>query len=56
MIKFDYYAHEFRVKAKEYWKNRPVFNVEEFRKKEEAYFIIIHHPNGMTERIIRKQD
>jgi hypothetical protein len=54
-MKFDYHKHESRIKAQEYWKNRPPFKVEEFRKKEEEYFIITHHPNGMTTRVLRKR-
>jgi hypothetical protein len=53
-MKFDYHKHESRIKTQEYWKNRQPFKVEDFRKKEEEYFIITHHPNGMTTRVIRK--
>lgn len=55
-MKHDYMAHEFRVKTKEYWKNRrpTIQEWNEMMRKQDEGFVVIHHPNGVTERIPKK--
>ena len=55
-MKNDYMAHEFRVKTKEYWKNRrpTIQQWDEMMRKQDEGFVVIHHPNGVTERIPKK--
>ena len=53
-MKNDYDAYLARVQAKEYWKNRKGPTPTEMIRKADEEYIVIHHPNGLTERI-RKQ-
>ena len=55
-MKCDFQTYDFQMRAKAYWKNRKP-TLAEYRAmmaKMDEKFIIIHHPNGLTERIPRK--
>ena len=55
-MKCDYDTYKFRIRAKAYWKNRrpTIQEWQEMMRKMDDGYTVIHHPNGLTERIPKK--